>query len=298
MYSIGEIAKIVNISVDALRYYDEIGLLKPCQINEATRYRYYSKEQISELMFILEMKGYGFSLDAIRELLLSQDSSRIEGALYGRRQELQLEHEETLRTIQRLTHRLNAFQGERDTMKDNTVLIVDDVAFMRQILTDILQQHGYAVVGEARTGEEGVRLFNQLQPSLVIMDIHMPEGMDGIQAAQLIRESNPDARIAMLSARVQMDNILGSIRAGAQAFVAKPFQAPQLLDALSGLVEGKDLYSVDRVSRWLQDDNVASQFADAPLSQVMVNQLFTICSQAVTDADADQQLLALRLGAS
>jgi DNA-binding transcriptional MerR regulator len=294
MYSIGEIAKIVNISVDALRYYDEIGLLKPCQINEATRYRYYSKEQISELMFILEMKGYGFSLDAIRELLLSQDSSRIEGALHSRRQELQLEHEETLRTIQRLTHRLSSFQGERDTMKDNTVLIVDDVAFMRQILTDILQQHGYAVVGEARTGDEGVRMFNQLQPSLVVMDIHMPEGMDGIQAAQLIIESNPDARIAMLSARAQMDNILGSIRAGAQAFVAKPFQAPQLLDALSD----KERYNAERISRWLQDDNVTAQFSGEPLSQEMINSLLTICSMNISDDDADRQLLDLRLDAS
>lgn len=299
MYSIGEIAKIVHISIDALRYYDEIGLLKPCQINEATRYRYYSKEQVGELLFIVEMKGYGFSLDAIRELLISREASRTAGALQSRRQELMLEHEETLRTIQRLTRRLDAFQEERDTMKENnTVLLVDDVAFMRQILTDILQQHGYAVVGEARTGDEGVRLFNQLQPSLVIMDIHMPEGMDGIGAARLIRESNPDVHIVMLSARAQIANILGSIRAGAQAFVGKPFQAPQLLDALSGLVDAKDRYNEERISGWLRDDNVTAQFSEEPLNQDMINRLLALCSKDVSDADAEQQLLDLRLGAS
>ena len=56
MYSIGKISKIVDVSVDTLRYYDEIGLLKPFHINKYTNYRYYSEQQINILFFIMEQK--------------------------------------------------------------------------------------------------------------------------------------------------------------------------------------------------------------------------------------------------
>jgi DNA-binding transcriptional MerR regulator len=69
VYTIGEISKIVKTSVDALRYYDEISLLKPIHVEESNRYRYYSKEQVSQLLLIIELRQYGFSLDTIRELL-------------------------------------------------------------------------------------------------------------------------------------------------------------------------------------------------------------------------------------
>lgn len=288
MYSIGEISKIVNISVDALRYYDEIGLLKPCHINEKSRYRYYSKDQISDLMFILEMKEYGFSLDAIRELLISNNQTRIEIALKNRSQELNIEYAKTFRTIQHINRKLN---GMGENMKKHTALIIDDAAFMRHMLCDILGKHGYTVLGEASTGEEGIAKFNRLRPDIVIMDIHMPEGLDGIQATKKIKEISKDARVLICSARGQLENILNSLQSGAQAFVVKPFLAEYLLDSMSELLEDKYNCNIELVSKWLADDTLTSKFPNEPLVQGGINNLLKICS--LDDPNSDEHLMEL-----
>jgi len=72
------------------------------------------------------------------------------------------------------------------------ILIVDDAAFMRMMIKDILSKNGYTVVGEAENGIKAVEKYKELQPDLVIMDITMPE-MDGIQSVKHIKELNPEA---------------------------------------------------------------------------------------------------------
>ena len=69
IFSIGEIAKLFNISTQTLRLYDRIGLLKPSLINEETGYRYYSIDQFIKLECIKRCKVMGFSLDEIKELI-------------------------------------------------------------------------------------------------------------------------------------------------------------------------------------------------------------------------------------
>jgi len=67
------------------------------------------------------------------------------------------------------------------------VLIVDDAAFMRMMIKDILSKNGYEVVGEAENGVVAVQKFNELRPDLTTMDITMPE-MDGITAVKAIKK--------------------------------------------------------------------------------------------------------------
>lgn len=67
LYKIGEFSKITNASIRTLRYYDEIDLFKPKEIDLFTNYRYYSEEQIEEYKIITELKECGFSLDEIKE---------------------------------------------------------------------------------------------------------------------------------------------------------------------------------------------------------------------------------------
>src|SRR5699024_11020552 len=73
-----------------------------------------------------------------------------------------------------------------------TVLIVDDAAFMRMMIKDILTKNGYQVVGEAENGAVAVEKYKELTPDLVTMDITMPE-KDGIEALKEIKEINSDA---------------------------------------------------------------------------------------------------------
>ncbi len=231
MYSIGEISKIVKVSVDTLRYYDQIDLLKPHHIDDNNRYRYYSEEQVRALLFILEMKQYGFSLDAIRELFHSQDEARIQTALANRLQELQMENEQTSRTIRHLERKVKHSKGKGEkTMPQQNILIVDDAAFMQQMMSEMLEKNGYTVIGTAGTGEAGIQKFTELKPNIVIMDIHMPEGLDGLEAARKIKQIDSSALILMCSARAQAGNILKSIENGVSGFVAKPFQPEYLLE--------------------------------------------------------------------
>ena len=79
------------------------------------------------------------------------------------------------------------------------ILVVDDAAFMRMMIKDILTKNGFEVVGEAADGAQAVSLYQELLPDLVTMDITMPE-MDGITALKEIKAVNPSAKIIMCSA--------------------------------------------------------------------------------------------------
>ncbi len=117
-------------------------------------------------------------------------------------------------------------------MAGKNILIVDDAAFMRMMIKDILTKNGYNVIGEAENGMKAVERFNEHQPDLVIMDITMPE-MDGIQAVKKIKELSPEASIIMCSAMGQQAMVIESIQAGAKDFVVKPFQADRVIEAVA-----------------------------------------------------------------
>ena len=111
------------------------------------------------------------------------------------------------------------------------VLIVDDAAFMRMMLKDILMKNGYNVVGEGENGIKGVEKYKELKPDLVTLDITMPE-MDGISALKEIRKIDNKACVIMCSAMGQQGMVIESIQAGARDFIVKPFQAERVIDAV------------------------------------------------------------------
>lgn len=113
-----------------------------------------------------------------------------------------------------------------------TVLIVDDAAFMRMMIKDILNKNGFDVVGEAENGVEAVDKYKELTPDLVTMDITMPE-MDGIAALKEIKEVNPESTVIMCSAMGQQALVIDAIQAGAKDFIVKPFQADRVLEAIN-----------------------------------------------------------------
>ena len=116
------------------------------------------------------------------------------------------------------------------------VLIVDDAAFMRTMIADILQREGeFEVVGQASTGTEALERYRELRPTLVTMDIVMP-GMDGIEATRAIIKEDPDARIVMCSALGQEARVIESIAAGAKDFIVKPFTAEKVIRVMQNVL--------------------------------------------------------------
>jgi two-component system chemotaxis response regulator CheY len=113
----------------------------------------------------------------------------------------------------------------------NKVLIVDDAAFMRMMIKEILTKNGYTVVGEASDGAQAVEKYKELDPDLVTMDITMPE-MDGITALKEIKKIDPNARVIMCSAMGQQAMVIDAIQAGAKDFIVKPFQADRVIEAI------------------------------------------------------------------
>jgi two-component system chemotaxis response regulator CheY len=103
------------------------------------------------------------------------------------------------------------------------------------MISDILSQAGYEVVGEAETGVQAVEKFKQLNPDLVTMDIVMPD-MGGIDAVREIVKHDSSARILMCSAMGQQALVVEAIQAGAKDFVVKPFQPSRVLEAVQRVI--------------------------------------------------------------
>jgi two-component system chemotaxis response regulator CheY len=111
------------------------------------------------------------------------------------------------------------------------VLVVDDAAFMRKVLSDALATGGHEVVGEAANGLEAVARYQELHPDVTTLDITMPE-KDGLEALREILAADPSARVIMCSALGQESKVLESIKSGAKDFVVKPFQPDRVLEAI------------------------------------------------------------------
>jgi two-component system, chemotaxis family, chemotaxis protein CheY len=111
------------------------------------------------------------------------------------------------------------------------VLVVDDAAFMRKMVTDALTKGAHQVIGEAANGNEAVERFRDLRPEVTTLDITMPE-KDGLTALQEIIGLDPGARVIMCSALGQESKVLESIKIGAKDFIVKPFKAERVLGAV------------------------------------------------------------------
>ncbi|MGZ4030962.1 MAG: response regulator [Tumebacillaceae bacterium] len=116
------------------------------------------------------------------------------------------------------------------------ILIVDDAAFMRMMLRDLLTKLGHEVVAEAENGSVGILRYKEHHPDVVTMDITMPE-KDGLQALKEIRAFDPNARVIMCSAMGQQAMVVDAIRSGAKDFIVKPFQADRVNDALNNVIK-------------------------------------------------------------
>lgn len=115
------------------------------------------------------------------------------------------------------------------------ILITDDALFMRVTLKNILSSNGYEVVGEAENGAQAVKLYGELKPDLVTMDITMPE-MDGLEALKQIKALDGNAKVVMCTAMGQKNMVVEAIQSGAKDFIVKPFQPDRVLEAVGKLL--------------------------------------------------------------
>ena len=109
------------------------------------------------------------------------------------------------------------------------ILIVDDAAFMRMMIKDILTKNGYEIAAEAENGKIAIDKYKETAPDLTLLDITMPE-LKGIKAL------DPAANVIMCSAMGQQAMVIEAIQSGAKDFIVKPFQAERVLEAVKKVV--------------------------------------------------------------
>lgn len=114
------------------------------------------------------------------------------------------------------------------------IMIVDDAAFMRISIRNMLKKSTHEVVGEAENGKMAVEQYTALNPDIITMDITMPE-MDGLTALKEILKINPAANIIMVSAMGQEAMVREAIMSGAKGFIVKPFKEEGILSAIEKL---------------------------------------------------------------
>lgn len=119
---------------------------------------------------------------------------------------------------------------ERD-FSNYRILIVDDSAYSRAQMRQILTDHKLTVVGEAANAQDALALVKEKKPHLVLTDIVMPEA-SGIELAEKIFANQMGAGVIMLSSLTQDQVVIDAISAGATDFVAKPIQPRQLVESV------------------------------------------------------------------
>ena len=120
------------------------------------------------------------------------------------------------------------------------ILIADDHNLVRQALSQMLQtEPDMTVVGEAANAQDAVERCKLLAPDVVLMDIHMPRGTEGIEATKHITEHNPQIKIIMLTMERQDEYLFESIKAGAKGYLLKNADSEELLHAIRAVAAGE-----------------------------------------------------------
>jgi two-component system chemotaxis response regulator CheY len=117
-------------------------------------------------------------------------------------------------------------------------LVVDDAAFMRVVLKDILTASGFENIVEAPDGAAAITAYQQHRPDLITMDINMP-GTDGMQALRQILQMNPAAKVIMVTSVEQKHVIQEAIKLGARDYIVKPFERGMVATVINRVLRSK-----------------------------------------------------------
>jgi NarL family two-component system response regulator LiaR len=135
-----------------------------------------------------------------------------------------------------------------------SILLVDDHRIVRQGVRAFLEtQSDLVVVGEADSGEQAVELARQHVPDVVLMDLVMPGGMDGVEATRQVKIHSPRTQIVVLTSYHEDEHIFPAIRAGALSYVLKEIGPEELADVVRKAAQGEAVLHPRVASRVIQE---------------------------------------------
>ena len=112
-----------------------------------------------------------------------------------------------------------------------SVVVIDDNDTTRAMLRAILRSEGISVIGEAHDGQAGLEMIRKLQPTLVCLDVMMPQ-LSGIEVLAKIREESPATRVLMVTGSTDRDTVQAAIQGGVSGYIVKPFNGAKVISAV------------------------------------------------------------------
>lgn len=175
MYSIGEFSKIGSVSAKTLRYYDEIGLLRPAYVDGENHYRYYEEKQVEEILLISELKTYDLRLEQIKAIMESDETSLLEHFLKKRLEQIDLEIASNIRLKRCIERKISGIQSGGTIMGQKVELLVEAKEFKP---VWVMSKRGAIEISQIGTmiGSVFEEIFkNGMQPCGPVMTFYMDE---------------------------------------------------------------------------------------------------------------------------
>ncbi len=174
-------------------------------------------------------------------------------------------------------------------------LLVDDHALFRDGVASLLLAWGHEVVGQAADGSQAIEMVDETSPDVVLMDVRMPN-VSGIEATAEIKARHPEVAIVMLTVSEEEADLFRAIKAGAQGYLLKNLEAPQLRSMLEGVARGEPAISPGTAARII-DEFLRTRDGTAPAPTQRLTDREVQVLELVTDGQRNREI-AVELGIS
>lgn len=183
-------------------------------------------------------------------------------------------------------------------MEEIKVLLVDDHEMVRIGLAAVLgTEDGIEVVGEAGSGEEGIRLAQEYNPDVVLMDLVM-EGMDGIETTRQLLKLYPECKVIVLTSYLDDEKMYPVIEAGAFSYLLKTSRASEVADAIRAAARGQSVLESQVASKMMNRFRSSAKGSEAPAYKELTEremEVLKLLAQGKSNQDiADQLIIGIK----